>query len=105
MRYINPHLLFAGSITPNWLRPRTEISPGGKLLYATLAQHGRSGECYPGEATLAGELGVSERQVRRYVEELVRFRLVQVKQAGNGKTNRYLFPAHEWMGLDDVAAT
>lgn len=100
MRFINPHKLFFGAFAPNWLLRRTEISAGAKLLYAKLAQYGRSGECYPGQERLAEELGVSPRQVRRYVQELEDEGLVLVRHTGNGRTNRYLFPVHPWMELD-----
>jgi predicted ArsR family transcriptional regulator len=38
---------------------------------------------------VTGELGVSERQVRRYLEELVSHKWIEVKRRGLGKTNLY----------------
>jgi len=104
MRFINPHKIFVGSFVPNWLMCRTEVSPGAKLLYGRLCQHaGKDGTCYPGQDTLAAELGVGERQVRHYLTELVGHSLLAVKRLGLGRTNRYLFPLHPWMTDADAA--
>lgn len=97
-RYVNPHNESIGCIIPDWLMPRREVSLGAKVLYAKLAQHGRSGECYPGQETLAFELDLSPRQVRNLLQELIDHALVEVRRSGAGRTNRYLFPWHPWMG-------
>jgi hypothetical protein len=104
-RYIRPYKLFVGAFVPNWLMERTEVSAGAKLCYARLAQHeGREGEARPGQQVLAGELGVGDRMVRNYVQELERVGLVEVEQIGLNKVNRYKFLQHAWMGFDDEPA-
>src|ERR1035437_5480160 len=78
---INPWRMFIGSMIPNWLQRRTEVSQGAKLAYARLAQHaGEKGRCFPRQRTLATELGVSERTVREYLRELVEFKLIESEQ-------------------------
>ncbi|MDA8083861.1 MAG: helix-turn-helix domain-containing protein [Nitrospiraceae bacterium] len=97
-KYINPYNLFVGSFIPNWLLKRTEISPGAKLCYARLAQFaGKDGECFPGQSTLASEIGTGERQVRRYLSELEESELIETVQAGLHQTNHYRFLWHPWM--------
>jgi len=97
-KYINPYNLFVGSFIPNWLLKRTEISPGAKLCYARLAQFaGKDGECFPGQSTLASEIGTGERQVRRYLSELEESELIETVQAGLNQTNHYRFLWHPWM--------
>src|SRR5262245_57464039 len=99
---INPYKLFVGCFLPNWLVRRQEISQGAKICYARLAQYaGDKGYAYPSQETLAGELGVCSRQVRNYLDELVKARLIDSDQQGLNSTNCYYFLTHEWMGLDD----
>jgi len=96
--YINPYRLFTGSLVPNWLLERTEVSQGAKLAYARLSQHaGKNGFAWPKRETLAAELGVTPRQIDRYLKELDAHRLVEVERLGLTKANRYRFRMHEWM--------
>jgi len=91
-RRINPWRMFVGSMIPNWLQCRREISQGAKLAYARLAQHaGKDGGCFPKQETLAAELGVSERTANEYVRTLVKFRLIEKERPGLGRSNRYYF--------------
>jgi len=95
---INPWRMFIGSMIPNWLQRRTEVSQGAKLAYARLAQHaGKKGKCFPKQRTLAAELGVSERTVREYLRELVEFKLIESEQRGLTKSNFYFFLDHPWI--------
>jgi hypothetical protein len=57
---------------------------------------GKDGHAYPSQRALAAELGVSPRQVRKYVTELLQFKLVATRQYGLAQTNAYLFLWHEW---------
>jgi len=95
---INPWRMFIGSMLPNWLQRRREVSQGAKLAYARLAQHaGRDGECFPKQVTLAAELGVSERTANEYVRTLTKFRLIEKERPGLGMSNRYFFLDHPWI--------
>ena len=97
-RRINPWRMFIGSMIPNWLQRRTEVSQGAKLAYARLAQHaGKDGECFPKQQTLAAELGVGERTANEYVRTLVKFRLIEMERLGLGMSNRYFFLDHPWI--------
>jgi hypothetical protein len=102
-RTINPYRAFVGSWVPNWLMERTEISPGAKLTYGRLAQHaGRDGDCRPRQDTLARELGVGPRQIRRYLDELEVSGLVGEMRMGQGQANRYVFFEHLWITATDT---
>jgi Helix-turn-helix domain len=93
----NPYKLFVGSFLPNWLMRRPEISQGAKLCYARLAQYaGEGGHAHPSQATLATELAVSGRQVRKYVKELIAHELLTTRQFGLAQTNAYIFLWHKW---------
>lgn len=71
-------------------------------MYATLARHaGPKGECFPGQNTLAQEIGLlgkhADRSIRNYIKELVDHLLIEKEQWGLNKTNRYYFLEHLWM--------
>jgi len=87
-------------MVPNWLMKRSDISPGAKLAYGRLAQfEGRTGTAKAKQSTIGTELGVSERQVRDYVNELIAARLIVIERIG--KVNRYFFLEHSWMVMRD----
>jgi len=74
------------------------ISSGAKLCYARLMQHaGKDDHCWPGQDTLAQELGTSHRQVQRYIQELVQCSLIETADRGMGKTQLYYFLEHPFM--------
>jgi len=98
MKYINPYKQFHGSFVPEWLMEREEISPGAKLCYARLARFaGKDGHCFPKRDKIAKGIGVSDRQVGRYISELCNYNLIEYKKMGLGKPNEYRFLLHEWM--------
>ncbi len=97
--YINPHGLFCGSMVPNWLLSRKEVSNGAKLLYARLAQYANMGpEVYPKIETLSKEVGLCERQIRTYLDELEKHGLIEKQIRREQRLpNLYFFPFHLWM--------
>jgi hypothetical protein len=102
MRRINPYKMFNGSFIPEWLMPRKEISPGAKLCYSRLARYaGKDGKCNPKIETLAGALGVSDRQCSSYLSELKEHDLIEAHRLGLGKANQYFFMQHKWMGIGE----
>lgn len=109
MRYINPYMLFTGSMIPNWLMRRNEISAGAKLTYARLCQYaGQNGKAWPSQQTMAEELGLkSVDQIGRYMKELSDNNLVIRERRGLGLTDVYRFLHHEWMEANsaDVRVT
>jgi hypothetical protein len=95
---INVFNLFVGSFLPNWLQRRKEISDVSKILYSRLCQYaGVDGECFPQQETLADDIGTSVRTIKLRIQELVKLRLIEVKQNGLNKPNNYYFLKHEWM--------
>lgn len=94
----NPYKMFVGAFIPNWLLERPEISSGAKLCFARLAQYaGEKGEAFPSQETLGKELGVSERNARRYLKELEDNQIIQSVRKGLGQSNTYRFLVHKWM--------
>jgi hypothetical protein len=75
---------------PNFILTKEDISVGAKLAYAMLLKYAWSNDaCFPGQLTLAKDMGSGERSVRRYLEELEKTGLLEIVQRGLGKTNLY----------------
>ena len=101
----NPYKLFVGLFVPNALARFPSITPGAKLLYGRLSQYGgRNGLCYPSQEELAREIGVTDRQVRRLLDELCDSNFIKVvrpegRDRLSHKTNRYAFLWHPVFSL------
>ena len=60
---------------PNTVLKRANLSPGAKLTYIGLLSYAwQQDSCFPGQAALARDIGVGERSVRRYLQDLTRSR-------------------------------
>lgn len=75
---------------PNFILTNSKLSVGAKLAYAMLLKYAWTGDaCFPGQQTLAEDMGSGERSVRTYLKELEDGKLLEVTQRGLGKTNLY----------------
>ena len=75
---------------PNFLLTNKDLSVGAKLYYAMLLKYAREKDyCFPGQQTLAEDIGSSERSVRTYQKELEDVGFLEVVQRGLGKTSIY----------------
>jgi DNA-binding transcriptional ArsR family regulator len=92
-----PYRQFLGSIVPEWLERRTELSAIDKLIYGRLARYaGKDGRCFPRIKTLADSLGVSASAVRKHLAVLRGLGLIEASSLGLGMQNEYHFLIHEW---------
>jgi hypothetical protein len=83
----------AGGFTqiPNCLINNHDLSPGAKLVYSKLLSYAWYNQMvYPGQETMAEELGLGKRSVIRFVAELERIGYLEVERRGQGLTNRYV---------------
>lgn len=72
------------------------LKPGPVRLYCVLDDYaGERGECYPYQATLAKQLGVAARTIRRWEAELVKAGHMAARRTARG--NRYTLA---WVVLD-----
>jgi hypothetical protein len=75
---------------PNHILESPNISPGAKLTYAMLLKYAWQNDfCFPGQKRLAKEMGVTDRSVRTYLQELETRAFVRIQQRGLGRPNRY----------------
>jgi DNA-binding transcriptional MocR family regulator len=87
------------------------LSLGSKLLWARLAQYaGQDGACFPSQQRLAADLGVSVRQIQRYLSELVSKQFLEKEKPAykdqiQGKTTKYFFLQHPVLGHDKSDAS
>jgi biotin operon repressor len=72
-----------------------DLGDGPKRTYRRLRSYaGKNGSCFPSQQTLAGDLGKSERQVRRDLDELEAAGLIGSKSRDGRRSNTYLFLWH-----------
>src|SRR6266568_6892134 len=75
---------------PNHVLVSDRLSPGSKLTYAMLLKYAWQNDfCFPGQRRLAKDMGVTDRSVRTYLQELETRRFVAIQQRGLGKPNLY----------------
>ena len=86
----DPVTLHGFTQVPNFILTKKELSVGAKLAYAMLLKYAWADQaCFPGQLTLANDMGAGERSVRTYLKELETARILEIKQRGLGKTNLY----------------
>lgn len=86
----DPGTRYGFTQVPNFILTNDEISVGAKLTYAMLLKYAWHDEgCFPGQGTLASDMGAGERSVRKYLRELETAGLMEIVQRGLGKTNFY----------------
>lgn len=75
---------------PNFILESKEVSVGAKLTYAMLLKYAREhDQCFPGQDRLAVDIGSGRRSVVRYIAELQRVGLIDIKRQGQGRPNIY----------------
>ena len=79
---------------PNAILRSKKLSMGAKLTYAALISYAWSNDfCFPGQDTLAEDMGSGRRSVVRYIDELEKRELIAIKRQGLGKVNIYTLRA------------
>ena len=72
---------------PNHILDNGKLSPGAKLTYAMLLKYAWQNDyCFPGQERLAKDMGVTDRSVRTYLQELEKADFVAIKQRGLGRS-------------------
>src|SRR5258708_5908651 len=75
---------------PNHLLVSTKISPGAKLAYTMLLKYAWEKDfCFPGQDTLAKDMGSGVRSVIRYMQELEKAGFLKIVRRGQGRSNLY----------------
>ena len=75
---------------PNHLLRSDKISAGAKLAYTLLLSYAWHNEfCFPGQETLAKDMGVTSRSVVTYIKELETEQFLTVQRRGQGRANLY----------------
>lgn len=68
----------------------TSLSLGARLSYAVLLMYAwQEGATFAGQVKMAADVGVSERQLRDYLQELQAHSYIRIKRQGLNKPNLY----------------
>lgn len=91
----NPWRGSCGFYAPDVVGRQRDLTDGQKRLYERLVRYaGRDGECFPSQTTLAADLGKSERQTRRDLDQLETRGLIRKRHRSRGRNSSYEFLWH-----------
>lgn len=82
----------AGGFTqvPNFILTTSKLTIGEKMAYAMLLRYAWQNDfCFPGQDTLAGDMGVSRQSANTYIKGLEKKNYLKIQRRGLGKTNLY----------------
>ena len=80
---------------PNVILKSTDLSVGAKLMYALLLSYAwQKDSCFPGQETLASDMGVSKRSVVTFIKELDRSGFFE-RQTPRPRQGQHLYPARQ----------
>ncbi len=75
---------------PNFILKNKTLSVGAKIVYAMFLSYAWHNDfCFPGQESLAKDMGSGVRSIIRYIQELEKENFIQVKRRGLGKSNLY----------------
>lgn len=89
---------------PNYILEDITVSMAARLTFILLLSFAwKEGSCFPGQARLAGKLGVTRKAVNKYLKELKERGYVDWHRRGMGKTNVYrILKLHSLQSEADV---
>lgn len=91
VEFADPKLQAGFTQIANVVLRDASLSAGARLTYAMLESFAwGSDECWAGQKTLGDLVGVGDRMIRKYLDELVAGGLLKVERQGLRKPNRYL---------------
>lgn len=91
----NPWREACGFFAPDAVMRQRDLKPSAKLLYERLVRYaGRNGHCYPSQAKLADDLGVTDRQIRNDLAVLYKAGLLAHRNRDKRRSNTYEFLWH-----------
>lgn len=83
----------AGGFTqvPNFILKNKDLGVGEKLTFSMLLSYVWNNDCcFPGQETLAKDMGVTRQSVNIFIQSLQRKGFLTIKRRGLGKTNIYV---------------
>ena len=76
---------------PNFILRSPDLSAGAKVVYAMFLSYGwHNNFCFPGQETLATDMGLTRPRVTQLIGELESAGLITIQRRGQGKTNIYV---------------
>jgi DNA-binding transcriptional ArsR family regulator len=91
---------------PNHMLRSAKISPGAKLAYTMLLSYAWQNDyCFPGQERLGRDIGVTDRSVRTYLQELEAKGFLKIRRQGQGRPNLYELDVRNRARLPKPAST
>lgn len=95
----NPYKKFNAALVPEAMLCYKGLAPNAKLLYGQLCRYaGENGYCYPGQARLARDMGLSVRAINKLLAQLVSEGFIKRKPPGPDRAHRYDYDERELKG-------
>src|SRR5688572_29633378 len=78
------------SMVPNFILKDPTLSLGAKVTYSMFLVYAWQNDyCFPGQETLAQDMGMSRSRVTEFVGQLQKAGLITIERRGLGRTNMY----------------
>lgn len=75
---------------PNFILKNNKLTVGEKMTFAMFLSYAwHNDSCFPGQETLADDIGAGVRSVNRFIKGLEKKGFLTIKRRGLGKTNLY----------------
>ena len=75
---------------PNFVLKSETLSLGAKVTYALFLSYAWNNDfCFPGQDSLAENMGMSRTRANEFIKELEQAGLIEIQRRGQGKTNLY----------------
>lgn len=86
----NPLMRDGFAALPYSILKDTSLGVGARLAYGFLLMYAwQEGSCFAGQQTMAGDMGVSARQLRRYLKELQSANYIRIERKDRRFNNTY----------------
>ena len=86
----DPVALHGFTQVPNFLFKGAGLSLGAIVVYSKFLSYAWHNDfCFPGQQTMATDLGIGQPSVNRFIKELEQASLITIERRGQGKTNIY----------------
>ena len=86
----DPVVMHGFTQVPNFILKNENLTVGEKMTFAMFLSYAWNNDfCFPGQAKLAEDIGVTRQSVNSFIKGLEKKGFLEIKRRGLGKTNLY----------------